>query len=150
MNSPSMKAVFSDPKQNGKNYANDKEMTAAYSIVGKVNGTLQEVVVLRAYMSRATSASVVYASLWVRGNTYIAGHGQAGGYGYHKESAAAEAAIQSAGIELFGNVYSNADEKPNFKKRVSFGGCGTDSMKEALKAIARTAGARGNLLVISH
>lgn len=61
-------------------------------------------------MGRSRNASTVYASIWVHANGhYLAGHGNAGGYGYHKESAAFQDAITSAGIQLVGSPY--ADDK---------------------------------------
>ena len=72
----------------------------------------------------------------------------AGGYGYHKESAALDSAIKSAGIELYGSNYSTwGDSKPDYKRRAHIGGCGNGSMLTALKAIARAAGARGEIYI---
>lgn len=104
-----MKAKITKPGQsNGYNYGRDKELTAAYSIIGKVNGELREVVVARCYMGRSSSASVVYCSLWVHaGELHCSGKGSAGGYGYHKPSAALQDAISSAGVELYGSPYAD-------------------------------------------
>lgn len=147
----SMKAAFDGKSpSNAVNYSGEKEKISSYTVVGKRNGSLSAIVEARFYMGRSRSASVVYCSLWVQGENYCSGSGKAGGYGYHKESAALQSAISSAGITLFGSNYSyfDKDEKPNFKKRAHIGGCGCGSMATALKAIARAAGARGQLLIV--
>lgn len=153
-----MKAIITKPgTSNGKNYSRDKEMISAYSVIGKRKGKLHEFVTCRMHMGRSSSASVVYCSLWVHaGDLWCSGHGNAGGYGYHKESAALGHAISSAGIELYGSPYRNASfDTPAAKRKVMktqchIGGCGSDSMQEALEAIARAVGARGELLYVSH
>ena len=146
-----MKAVFNGKNEsNAINYSGKKERISSYVVVGKRNGTLSSVVEARFYMGRSRGASVVYCSLWVQGDNYCSGTGKAGGYGYHKESAALASAITNAGITLFGSNYSHWDNdaKPDFKKRAYIGGCGASSMGEALKAIARAAGVKGQLLIV--
>lgn len=164
-----MKAVFKAPASNAYNYSREKELVGAYSVMGKLNGEVREIVTARAYMGRSNSASTVYASLWVHaGELSTSGKGSAGGYGYHKESAAFADAIRSANIELWGSPYAdvprwNHEEKREYtpaevrkikreqeKKRANIGGCGESSMRAAFEAIARAAGARGKLLFISH
>lgn len=134
---------------NARNYGGEKETTTRYIVIGKVRGKLAPVVEARCYMGRSNSASTVYCSLWVHGEKHCSGTGQAGGYGYHKESAALGSAIRSAGIVLTGSNYATwGDKKPNYKTIASIGGCGSGSMEMALKAIARAAGAKGQLLII--
>lgn len=146
----SMKAIFNGKNEsNAINYSGEKERVASYQVIGKRNGKLASIVEARFYMGRSRSASTVYCALWVQGDNYCSGRGTAAGYGYHKESAALASAINSAGIELYGSNYSGwGEEKPNFKKRAYIGGCGTGSMATALKAIARAAGAKGQLLIV--
>lgn len=146
----SMKAKFNGlHNQNGKNYGGDKETTLRMIVVGKRGKELAPIVEARFYMGRSRTASTVYCSLWVHGAEYCAGHGVAVGYGYHKESAALQSAINSAGVSLFGSNYAyTTGEKPDFKKAARIGGCGYSSMETALKAIARAAGARGQLLIV--
>ena len=81
---------------------------------------------VRFYMGRSNSASTVYCSVWIRtaDGDFISGHGSAGGYGYHKTSAAFQDAIDSAGIKLEASVH----------------GCGDRPMKRAMLAIARACG----------
>lgn len=84
---------------NGRNHSREKEIVAAYILISG-NQELGRAV---CYMGKSRVASVVYASVWVRvkalGDT-ISGRGHAGGYGYHKASAAIGSAIESAGITL--------------------------------------------------
>lgn len=164
-----MKAVFTKPQSNAYNYSRDKELVGAYSVLGKINGALVEIVTARAYMGRSRNASTVYASVWVSaGDKTTSGKGSAGGYGYHKESAAFNDAIRSAGVELYGSAYGEPDrynyneqreytakertamKRAANKKRCFIGGVGDSAMRAAFEAIARAAGARGKLVYVSH
>lgn len=77
------------------------------------NGKFREAVTLRLY---ATDARI-YACVWMY-SPYTAGSDYAGGYGYHRASAAAESAFHHAGITF--------DE--------GFGGRGDSAMREAVAA----------------
>ena len=132
----------SEETYNAENYWGQRECTNAQVLVvfsrasrgrarlGKYelmpyDGMIQAVIV-RWWMGRSSSASVVYCSVWVRGNNgkSYAGTGQAGGYGYHKESAAFDSAVRSAGIELAASV----------------SGCGDSAIRHAMEAIAFASG----------
>lgn len=86
------------------------------------------------YMGRSLSASTVYCSLWVHtaDGRSISGHGPACGWGYHKESAALQAAISSAGIKLSQYIH----------------GVGENAMRDALLAITKAAGYRSKKTLI--
>ena len=118
---------------NGKNYGGEKETVSTYKLVtvetdGNVDTELVVPVEARAYMGRSKDASVVYATVWVSGNgRYMSGSGRAGGWGYHKESAAIGAAIESAGITL----------------SESIDGVGEGAIRAALNAIADVMGYTG-------
>jgi hypothetical protein len=146
-----MKAKIKNPQDNGRNYGGEKELINAYSVVAVHKGRPVEAVTARAYMGRSRNASVVYASIWCRpadrNAAWAAGHGSAGGYGYHKESAAFDDAIMSAGIDLYGDVYGRED-KPT--KRASIAGVGESAMRDAFEAIARALGYRGQLVMVQH
>lgn len=162
-----MKAVITKQVSNAYNYSRDKELVSAYSVIGTLNGEKREIVCCRAYMGRSASASVVYASLWVHaGNLCTSGKGSAGGYGYHKTSAAIGGAISNAGIELYGDVYGGsswnhaenraytpkelaANRRKANKSRAYIGGVGDGAVRDALLAIAKAAGGR-NLFLVSH
>lgn len=144
-----MKAILTKPGvTNGKNFEDTKELVSAYSVVGTIRGEQREIVTARCYMGRSKQSSVVYASLWVHGDAnYCSGHGSAGGWGYHKESAAIGDAIGSAGIELYGDVYGR-DAKCTAS--TSIAGVGDGAIRDALLAIAKAAGGRGKLFLIQH
>lgn len=160
-----LKAKLVKPAYNAKNYGEEKEVVDNWNVIGKVKGELKTIVTCRAYMGRSSSASVVYASIWIHG-LETSGTGSAGGYGYHKTSAAVNDAIRSAGVELYGDVYAgsnqyNYEEKRAYtteelktrdkaaqKKRAYIGGVGDSAIEEALLAIAKLAGGRGKLLIV--
>ncbi len=124
-----MKATINELADNGKNYGHKKELISTYNVV---TDTLKEIITVRCYMGRSASASVVYASLWITAPDYHgSGTGKAGGYGYHKVSAAISEAILSAGIEL--------------SKDIS--GVGNGAIHEALGAIASALGFSHVLIV---
>ena len=77
-----------------------------------------------------------FACLWINHASafHTSGSGSAGGYGYHRQSAAAEEAITNAGFKL---------SKP-------IGGVGNEAIKEALCAIAKEVGLKNYYLVTSH
>ena len=75
------------------------------------------------------------------------GYGRATGYGYHRTSAALQAAIASAGISLVGDPYNQVDGKVDWTKPVRIGGCGHRAMTDAMLAIAYAAGARSVVIV---
>jgi hypothetical protein len=125
-------------------------------------GEIKELVTVRWYMGGSSSASTVYCCLWVHGKEYwISGKGQAGGYGYHKSSAALQDAITSAGINLVGNPYKGTEKsfeeteryyendelkyrrvtvKQDFTKSCNIGGCGDTASEDAVKAICEALG----------
>lgn len=155
-----MKAKLINKQENARNYGHAKQLTSSYSVVGKRDGQLVELVDVRCYMGRSSSASTVYASIWVKmKDGWTSGTGSAGGYGYDKESSAIGAAIRNAGIELYGNQYADKDgmvfnyetkqrEKENLKQKARIDGVGESAIRSAVEAIARMAGGRGQLLIV--
>lgn len=138
-----MKATL--PKQdvsNGKNRSNEKELVSYWKVIAYSKGEFHEPVDCRCWMGRSNSASTVYASIWIRDDRnqrWYAGNGSAGGYGYHKESAAIQEALTSAGVELRGDVYGrNGDSK----QVAHIDGVGESAIKSAMEAIARALGFR--------
>ncbi len=140
---------------NAKNYSQAKELVSRYLVIDKK--TERVIVDCRCYMGRSSSSSQVYASIWINSikplgddaegfATYTSGHGIAGGYGYHKESAAIGEAISSSGFTLFGNV-SGYGDKPDFKKSCNIAGVGESAIKSALLAIAYACGSRDVIFV---
>lgn len=132
--------------QNGYNYSGDKEQVDRLILQTVTKDGIQEIVDARFWMARSSRASVVYCSIWVHGaGRYISGKGIAGGWGYHRMSAALESALGSAEIELYGSPYvgpgekgywnGGARQKEDLKQRAHIGGCGDKAMKDALLAI---------------
>lgn len=81
------------------------------------------------------AGSRVYCCVWIHGaNVYSSGSGWAGGYGYHKGSAALETALSVAGV---------AFSEP-------FGGHGESAETDALAALARHIGADSITIVKAH
>lgn len=82
---------------------------------------LKPVVELRLYGTGNSNT----AAIWVHsGDIHTSGTGQAGGYGYHRPSAAAAEAIRNAGFKLSNNI----------------SGVGNSAIEEAVKAIAEAVG----------
>ena len=124
-----MKATLGNAVNNAINYGYKKEMIRTYNVI---TDGLKEIITARCYMGRSASASTVYASIWINASdVHTSGKGKAGGYGYHKESAAIGAAIESAGITL--------DQ--------SIEGVGNTAIEDALKAIAAALGFSDVLIV---
>lgn len=166
-----LKAVFVAKKCNGENLRNQKELLDTCTIVDKK--TEKVIVNCHVYVGRSKNSSTIYASIWVYNikekaipeekrkewlyqydNTTEAwfsgqtsGHGKAGGYGYHKASAAVQSAIDSAGIELYGTPYAADSEEVDFKTRASISGVGDSAIKSTLLAIAYAAGYNDVILV---
>jgi len=141
-----IKAHIIKKAENAKRPDN-KELVSAYSLVVRLpSGDMREVITVRCYMGRSASASVVYAVLWVRcaNGHWTSGSGHAGGYGYHRESAAIADAISSAGVTL--------QDLENDRKDHWFdlGGTGTSYYPQVFEAIVRAAGYRGHTLLVSH
>lgn len=146
-----MKAKIIKPDQFNASQPRNKETTNTLTVCAVVKGEIKEVITARFYMGRSASASVVYCCLWI--NNVASGKGNAGGYGYHKESAALQYAITSAGIELYGTPYKSGTQKTqehynpntkalettpiNYKKPCHIDGCGSTAMRDALTDIAR-------------
>lgn len=130
------------PVTNAQNRGQGKETVRTMTLTAMVAGKLRIVADARFYMGRSRNASVVYCSVWFHGPDphYYSGSGKAGGFGYHKESAALQDALDSAGITLHGSPYAIGDgvgaEPEDVTKRAYIDGCGDDSMREALRAVA--------------
>jgi hypothetical protein len=86
---------------------------------------------------QADRSHVIYCALWVGSDRR--GWGMAGGWGYHKSSAALSEAMRRAGVELYGNPYGegNSDETFPKGKPVHIDGRGHGSMVDAMQAMAR-------------
>lgn len=130
----------------------NKECTDRIELVARHGKELHNPVSVRCWMGRSSSASTVYACVWIRdrNGNWRSGKGQASGYGYHKMSAAVGDALRSAGVELYGNVYSNTDNSEaakTAKKRAYINGVGESAVRSAMEAVAKSCGYRGQFLI---
>ena len=116
-----MNAAYNPKITEGKfNVNHRKEKYFVYQFTGVTlgDGKIKEPVILRIY----GTDSRCYACLWTYGNgIYKSGSAYAGGYGYHRGSAAAAYAIENAGYILSEDI----------------AGRGTEAIREAVKAIVR-------------
>lgn len=142
-----------DASKPATNMADTKERVSSWHLVAMHKGELCEVVTVRCYMVRNRNASVVYASVWIRctDGAWRSGRGSAGGYGYCKQSSAIGEALRAAGVDLFGSPYGRYSGEPiDMKKRFWMDGTGTGAMDEILGAVARAAGYRGAMTLVSN
>ena len=97
--------------QNARNMGGKKETIKTMVLITCKAGEFSEPVTVRWYASRSgDGASPVHCSLWIHCSPYyVSGRGKAGGYGYHKASAAFQEACDSAGIELSQSVDGRGD-----------------------------------------
>jgi hypothetical protein len=128
-----MKATIRNPRldESGRiGRYRDKQFMRQISVIDRDDG--REIICARFYWP----GSVCYCALWVHAYPNSAsGHGKAGGYGYHKESAALSDAIRSAGFDLDESIH----------------GCGNGAMEVALIAVARAVtGKRKFYMVRAH
>lgn len=151
-----IRAKFTKERDNARNYSREKELDTHYVITDKK--TEKVVVDCRIYVGRSRNASTVYASIWINlsdkkkpeywAHASTSGTGSAGGWGYHKGSAAVSDALTSGGIELYGTAYACRDEKIDFKNRAYIHGVGDTAIESALLAVAHAAGF--NDVIFSH
>jgi hypothetical protein len=94
-----------------------------------MTGELSPQITLRLYGTGGKN----FACLWIRGQDRR-GSGSAGGYGYHRPSAAAQEAIANAGITLANPI----------------DGCGDEALREALLAIAKALKIKRAAIVEAH
>lgn len=133
-----MKATFKTKQTDGKIRQNRKEDHFSHQYSGLVPSDGKnvyaplavEVVTLRLYCTASRS----YACIWAHGpdGVSLSGGGYAGGYGYHRGSAAAGNAILDAGIAL--------DEDIN--------GRGNGAIRDAVEAIARAVSGQNVVQVV--
>lgn len=137
-----MKAILPNNRiEEARNLDRSKERVNTRKAVVASNGELTAPVEVRWWMGRSNNASVVYCSVWVRckDGSWSSGYGTAGGYGYHKESAAFAEALSSAGIELVDD-----EGRPTY-----IGGAGDREVDRAIEAITRAAGYRSKLFTLA-
>ena len=119
---------------NARSHRRENAFQNSLELVAYSKGSgIVELASLRIYGTQAKN----YACLWVhdrKSGIHCSGSGSAGGYGYHRPSAAAAEAFQSAGIELSKHI----------------GGVGESAMKEALNALAKKLGYTQFSIIEAH
>lgn len=137
-----MKAKITKREHDGKIRQNRKEdkLLYEYAAIMPALSDMREnppsaraIVTLRVYGTGAMN----YACLWARdagGAISISGGGRAGGYGYHRASAAVQAAFDDAGIQLSEDI----------------GGRGDRAIEEAVYALARALTKKKTLIHKAH
>jgi hypothetical protein len=139
-----MFAKLETHNNSGKNYAREKVLVAAYSVVGGPD--LEEFICCRVYTSRSSPASKEYASIWIRSEAkalYISGSGYDTGYGMHTVSAAIGDAISASGIRLLSSL--SPERVTDIKGR------GDKAIQEAFEAIVRdVCGYSGKIRIFQH
>lgn len=127
------------PRMSGRNYDGEKTRGQTWHVIVHsrskydrgVQAGLRPLVEVRVWEA-ARNPTAAYATIWIRADGRDgAGFGSTSGHGYHRASAAIDAAITSAGIRL---------AKP-------IDGCGDSATEEALRAIAAHLGYRRCMVV---
>lgn len=114
-------------------WPHNKEQVTKKNLVVNTKDGLKNPITIRCFMGRSNQASVVYACVWIHGKEIsCSGKGSAGGWGYHKESAAVHDAINNAGISLGKSIH----------------GVGDSAVEAAMYAIARKLGYKGNMVIV--
>lgn len=82
-----------------------KERIESRELIAFKDSEFKSLITARWYMGKSNTASKVYCALWVKipnadwGSDFANGVGDAGGYGYCKQSSAYSAALSKAGIK---------------------------------------------------
>ena len=113
-----------------------KEVVKTWHLIGNKNSHkhITHIAEVKCYMGKASSASVVYATVRAgnkEDNRWLTGSGQAGGGGYCKTSASVAEAFESAGITLEKDIR----------------GRGEDAVRGALEALAKHYGFKRFLII---
>ena len=123
-----IKADVSAMRETTKSARRDTGFVREIAILNPATGS--PIVTARIYQP----GTVARCSVWIssRGNgTYGRGQGEAGGGGYHKASAALEAALRDAGVQI--------------SRAIS--GVGDQAMRDALEAVAHAVAGRGRVII---
>jgi hypothetical protein len=111
-----MKKLKFTPKEGiqASKHRKENHFLYSYKLVAVYKGGLVEIADLRIYGTNAMN----YACFWFLGNrgtekhqktARASGSGSAGGYGYHRPSAAADEAFRSAGLSLGVDISGRGD-----------------------------------------
>lgn len=117
-----MKVTIEERGYGAKDYIRDRiynnGLRTGYKVIAITADQIEEIADLRISV---TNSGTAYAMIWIKYSNvaWQTGSGKAAGYGYHKPSAAAQYAMQDAGVRLSEHI----------------DGCGDEAISEALQAI---------------
>lgn len=116
-----------------RNYDGEKETHNVMHVIAATRDGMRQIITCRFYSARSRGSSVHYCSVWFTGKAsrYGSGTGKAGGWGYHKDSAALDAALRAAGVTLGHPI----------------AGVGPSAMRGTLRALAAALGYRKTFIV---
>lgn len=80
-------------------------------------------------------------------NNLIAGHGKAGGYGYHKMSSVFQECLSKMNIQIFGDVYGSNSSRARKKQLARMAGVGEQAVRTAMLAVCHAVGHRKIILI---
>lgn len=105
-----MKTLNITPTETGfnRNHRKENNFMESFELLTVDNGKIKHLATLRIYGTKAQN----YAAIWIhdsKTNIWTSGTGSAGGYGYHRPSAAAAEAIKSAGVKLSHSISGRGD-----------------------------------------
>ena len=93
---------------NAKSHRRENNFLESYELLTVDKGEIKELASLRMYGTNSKN----YACLWIhdsKTDTFCSGSGSAGGYGYHRPSAAAYEAFESSGITFNEGISGRGD-----------------------------------------
>jgi hypothetical protein len=134
-----MKAKFNSERKTKYTSSHRKEVKVYFeeyaALVPSSNkGYTKAAVTLRLYLTDSKAYCCIWIASGPKFDNYTQGSGSAGGYGYHRPSAAAGEAIRNAGFGLSEDINGRGDE----------------AIREAVQAIARAVGYPRALIHKAH
>jgi hypothetical protein len=124
-----------EPREDGRSishYRRESSFRREFALIDL--GEARDALIARFY----GRGSVAYCVVWILGYNYglpsARGYGKAGGWGYHKDSAALQEALASAGVTLGYDIDGHGDE----------------AMHRAIKAIGDHMGIKRSLVHLAH
>jgi hypothetical protein len=130
-----IKVEFGTPVKDKRayNWGSEKEMISSMNVLVVRQNKIVDIMTVRWYMGRSSSASKMYCSLWIHPSGGSSG-GTAYGGGYDKRSASFADALTHAGVAYTG----------------SLSGAGMGAVRDACEAIARKLGYRSKVYFVEN
>jgi len=146
------------PERHACDLSGVKELCGAWSVTVIYKDQILEPIRIRWYHARTTRPGVMYCSVWIHGQgaqnsapVGASGFGRDNSVGSDRMSGALDAALESAGVELYGSPYARKeDEIIDYRQRASISGVGDAAMREACHALVEALGYRGFTYIATH